>query len=99
MRFSHDGEYADWLDLECWMTDPALACYGGFADEAVHAIDALQWLLGPIDTAQAVTGNVLGWPVDDHGASPHKLPAAIRSSGCKPAFFAGPPPAFDFNGH
>ncbi|MGK7753074.1 MULTISPECIES: Gfo/Idh/MocA family protein [unclassified Roseovarius] len=68
MRFSHDGGYADWLDLDCWMTDPALACYGGFADEAVHAIDALQWLLGPIDTAHAVTGNVLGWPVDDHGA-------------------------------
>lgn len=68
IRFSHDGGYADWLDLDCWMTDPALACYGGFADEAVHAIDALQWLLGPINATHAVTGNVLGWPVDDHGA-------------------------------
>lgn len=68
MRFSHDGGYADWLDLECWMTDPARACYGGFADEAVHVIDALHWLLGPIQSAQAVTGNALGWPVDDHGA-------------------------------
>lgn len=68
LRFAHDGGYADWLDLTGWMTDPALACYGGFADEAVHCIDALQWLLGPIRSAQAVTGNVLGWPVDDHGA-------------------------------
>ena len=69
MRFSHDGGYADWLDLDCWMTDPQLACFGGFTDEGVHAIDALQWMLGPIETACAVTGNVLGWPVDDHGAA------------------------------
>lgn len=69
MRFSHDGGYADWLDLDCWMTDPVRACYGGFADEAVHVIDALQWLLGPIRAGQAVTGNALGWPVDDHGAA------------------------------
>lgn len=68
MRFSHDGGYADWLDLSGWMTKPHLACYGGFADEAVHVIDALQWLLGPVRGAQAVTGAVLGWPVDDHGA-------------------------------
>ena len=68
MRFSHDGGYADWLNLDCWMTDPALACYGGFADEAVHVIDALQWLIRPIHSAHAVTGNALGWQVDDHGA-------------------------------
>ena len=67
MRFSHDGGYADWLDLSGWMTKPHLACYGGFAEEAVHLIDALQWLLGPVRRAQAVTGTVLGWPVDDHG--------------------------------
>jgi predicted dehydrogenase len=69
MRFSHDGGYADWLDLDCWMTDPARACYGGFADEAVHVIDTLHWLLGPVLRGQAVTGNALGWPVDDHGAA------------------------------
>ena len=69
MRFSHDGGFADWLDLDCWMTEPELACYGGFADEAVHAIDALQWLLGPASSSRAATGNHLGWPVDDHGAA------------------------------
>lgn len=69
VRFSHDGGYAGWLNLDCWMTDPALACYGGFVDEAVHAIDALRWLLGPVTTGHAVTGNALGWPVDDHGAA------------------------------
>ncbi|MEC7760929.1 MAG: Gfo/Idh/MocA family oxidoreductase [Pseudomonadota bacterium] len=69
MMFCHDGGYADWLDLDCWMTDPTLARYDGFVDEAVHVIDALQWMLGPIETAQAVTGNALGWPVDDHGAA------------------------------
>ncbi|MEW5424202.1 Gfo/Idh/MocA family protein [Amorphus sp. 3PC139-8] len=69
MRFSHDGGYADWLDLSGWMTDPALAGFGGFADEAVHAIDWLQWTLGPIETGRAHLGNVLGWPVDDHGAA------------------------------
>ncbi len=68
-RFSHDGGYADWLDLDCWMTDPELACYGGFVDEAVHVIDLLQWLVGPINSGQAITGNALGWPVDDHGAA------------------------------
>ncbi|WP_292289868.1 Gfo/Idh/MocA family oxidoreductase [Marivita sp.] len=69
MRFSHDGGYADWLDLDCWMTDPALACYDGFVDEAVHVIDMLQWLVGPISAGHAVTGNALGWPLDDHGAA------------------------------
>jgi|GEM_PF-1660614 len=68
-RFSHDGGYADWLDLDCWMTDPARACYGGFVDEAVHVIDLLQWLVGPIASGHAVTGNALGWPMDDHGAA------------------------------
>lgn len=68
-RFSHDGGYADWLDLDGWMTDPELACYGGFVDEAVHVIDLLQWLVGPINSGQAITGNALGWPVDDHGAA------------------------------
>lgn len=69
MRFSHDGGYADWLNLDCWMTDPALACYDGFVDEAVHAIDTLHWLIGPIVQGSAVTGNALGWRLDDHGAA------------------------------
>lgn len=69
LHFAHDGGFADWLDLDCWMTDPDLACYGGFADEAVHVIDLAQWLLGPIRSAHAVTGTILGWPVDDHGAA------------------------------
>ena len=69
MRFSHDGGLADWLDLDCWMTRPELACYGGFVDEAVHCIDALRWMLGPCEAAGAMTGNHLGWAVDDHGAA------------------------------
>ena len=69
MRFSHDGGFADWLDLDCWMTDPKLACYDGFVDEAVHVIDALQWLVGPITRGHAVTSNALGWALDDHGAA------------------------------
>lgn len=69
MMFSHDGGYADWLDLDCWMTDPTRACYDGFVDEAVHAIDALQWMLGPVKSGHAITANALGWPVDDHGAA------------------------------
>jgi predicted dehydrogenase len=69
MRFSHDGGFAPWLDLDCWMTDPALACYDGFVDEAVHCIDLLQWLLGPAEAGHAITGNALGWRVDDHGAA------------------------------
>ncbi|SDY34736.1 Gfo/Idh/MocA family protein [Citreimonas salinaria] len=69
MRFSHDGGFADWLDLDCWMTDPALACYDGFVDEAVHCVDLLQWLLGPARTGHAITANALGWAVDDHGAA------------------------------
>lgn len=69
MRFSHDGGFADWLDLDCWMTDPSLACYGGFVDEAVHVIDALQWIVGPISGGAAAVGNALGYAVDDHGAA------------------------------
>ncbi|OWY12154.1 hypothetical protein B6V72_13660 [Thioclava sp. F34-6] len=69
MLFNHDGGYADWLNLDSWMTDPELACYDGFVDEAVHAIDALQWILGPIREGHAGTGNALGWPLNDHGAA------------------------------
>lgn len=69
MLFCHDGGFADWLDLDCWMTDPERACYDGFVDEAVHVIDALQWMLGPVAAGHAVTANALGWPLDDHGAA------------------------------
>ena len=69
VRFSHDGGFADWLNLDCWMTDPLLACYDGFVDEAVHGIDLLHWLVGPICSGHAVTGRALGWRVDDHGAA------------------------------
>ena len=75
MRFAHDGGFADWLDLDTWMTDPTLACYGGFADEAVHCLDMLMWLLGPVEFGQAITGNALGHGLDDHGA------AVLRFSG------------------
>jgi predicted dehydrogenase len=51
------------------MTDPDAACYGGFADEAVHCLDLLQWILGPVADASARTGNALGHRVDDHGAA------------------------------
>ncbi|WP_306117529.1 MULTISPECIES: Gfo/Idh/MocA family oxidoreductase [unclassified Roseitalea] len=68
-RFSHDGAFARWLDLSGWMTTPQLAGYGGFADEGVHAIDLLQWMLGPIADGQARLGFEKGYPVDDHGAA------------------------------
>jgi predicted dehydrogenase len=68
MRFSHDGAYADWLDLDGWMTRPELASYGGFADEAVHCVDWLLWTLGPVLEGYGVRGHALGYPVDDHGA-------------------------------
>jgi predicted dehydrogenase len=69
MRFSHDGGFADWLDLHSWMTDPGLACYGGFVDEAVHCLDLMQWMLGPIADGAAVTGRALGVCTDDHGVA------------------------------
>lgn len=68
-RFSHDGAFADWLDLSGWMTTPELACYGGFADEGVHAIDLLCWTLGPVADGSASLGYACGFPVDDHGAA------------------------------
>ena len=68
-RFSHDGAYADWLDLSGWMTTPDLACYGGFADEGVHVIDLLCWMLGPISDGSACLSHARGFPVDDHGAA------------------------------
>ncbi|MFW5641798.1 MAG: Gfo/Idh/MocA family protein [Roseicyclus sp.] len=69
MRFSHDGGFADWLDLHGWMTDPRRACYGGFADEAVHCLDLLGWMLGPVADGAARTGRALGLGTDDHGTA------------------------------
>jgi predicted dehydrogenase len=69
MRFSHDGAYADWLDIDGWMTNPVEASYGGFADEAVHCVDWLIWTLGPVARESAMLGSALGRAVDDHGAA------------------------------
>lgn len=75
MRFAHDGAFASWLDLDGWMTDPARAGYGGFADEGVHALDWLVWTLGPVTDGTAMVAHTLGFAVDDHGA------AAVRFEG------------------
>ena len=73
LRFAHDGAYADWLDVSGWMTDPALACFGGFGDEVVHILDWLLWTLGPIASGQTLLGHALGEPVDDHGTALLKM--------------------------
>jgi predicted dehydrogenase len=67
--FSHDGGYADWLDVTGWMTDAQLARYGGFADEGVHVLDWLFWTFGPARSGTAALGHALGYGVDDHGAA------------------------------
>lgn len=68
-RFAHDGAYAEWLDLDTWMTVPALASYGGFADEGVHVLDWLLWTLGPAaEVRPALLGHACGYDLDDHGA-------------------------------
>lgn len=71
LRIAHDGGIADWLDVTGWMNDPAKACYGGFADEAVHAIDLIHWLLGDIATGTAMTTGMSDptLAVDDFGAA------------------------------
>lgn len=68
-RFSHDGGFADWLDLQSWMTDPKLSCYGGFVDEAVHCLDLVQWMIGPVADGAARAGRALGLRTEDHGAA------------------------------
>ncbi|XBQ17023.1 MAG: Gfo/Idh/MocA family oxidoreductase [Oceanicaulis sp.] len=79
-RFSHDGGYADWLDVTGWMTDPELTIYGGFGDESVHAIDQLLWMLGAAKSAKAELGNTLGFKVDDHGVALMIHEGGARSS-------------------
>lgn len=68
-RFAHDGAFADWLDLDGWMTDPRRAAYGGFADEGVHALDWLLWTLGPLEEGRATLAQSCGYAVDDHGVA------------------------------
>jgi predicted dehydrogenase len=69
LRFSHDGAYADWLDLDSWMTDPDLAIYGGFADEAVHVLDLALWFFGALDPAGLVVDTAGRCAVDTHGTA------------------------------
>ena len=68
-RFAHDGAFADWLDLDGWMTRPERAIYGGFADEGVHALDWLLWTVGPFADGRAVLAHSRGYAVDDHGVA------------------------------
>jgi len=68
-RFAHDGGLADWLDVTGWMSDPALACHGGFADEGVHMLDLALEMLGPLSPVALVQGHALGLDVDDHGTA------------------------------
>jgi predicted dehydrogenase len=72
-NFSHDGGFADWLDLTGWMTDPGLAHFGGFGDEGVHVLDWLMWTFGDVAEGHAVLGHSLGFRLDDHGAAVLRL--------------------------
>ncbi len=74
MRFGHDGGYADWLDLSGWMSRPERASYGGFGDEAIHALDWLLWTLGAPRAVSAQRSHALGLPVDDGGVATLRFP-------------------------
>lgn len=78
-RFSHDGGFADWLDVGGWMSDRDLAVYGGFGDEAVHALDQLSWILGSVTGARCQTGRALGLALDDHGVARLQIDGGARA--------------------
>ncbi|MGJ3231807.1 MAG: Gfo/Idh/MocA family protein [Oceanicaulis sp.] len=78
-RFAHDGGYADWLDVTGWMSDPELAVYGGFGDEAIHALDQLAWILGPVADAHCDLGRALGLELDDHGLARLRMERGARA--------------------
>lgn len=78
LRFAHDGAYADWLDVSGWMTDPEMACFGGFGDEVVHVLDWLLWTLGPVASSKILLGHALDAPVDDHGTALLQMDAGAQ---------------------
>ena len=79
-RYAHDGALADWLDLSGWMTDPGEAGYGGFGDEAIHALDWLMWTLGPVASGAARLGRSRGFEVDDHGVAALKMASGATAT-------------------
>lgn len=78
-RFAHDGGFADWLDVTGWMSDRTLASYGGFGDEAIHAMDQLAWMAGPIGGARCDLGRALDLGLDDHGVARLQLDGGARA--------------------
>ncbi|MEQ8403735.1 MAG: Gfo/Idh/MocA family oxidoreductase [Oceanicaulis sp.] len=78
-RFAHDGGFADWLDVTGWMSDRELAVYGGFGDEAIHALDQLSWLLGSVTGARCQLGRALGLELDDHGVARLQIEGGARA--------------------
>lgn len=79
-RYAHDGALKDWLDLSGWMTTPSETRYGGFGDEAIHALDWLMWTLGPVVSGKAVLGRSMGYAVDDHGVAALKMASGATAS-------------------
>jgi predicted dehydrogenase len=52
VRFAHMGPIPGWAKTD-WFYKPKLAGGGAMLDMAIHAIDLLQWYLGPITAVQA----------------------------------------------
>lgn len=51
-----------------WFTDPAMAGYGAFMDEGIHAADFLIWMFGrPLAVTARIPASSSGLAVDDNG--------------------------------
>lgn len=48
-----------------WRSDPALSGGGVLIEHSIHALDALQWMFGPIVRVTARVRHVLGFAVED----------------------------------
>jgi 1,5-anhydro-D-fructose reductase (1,5-anhydro-D-mannitol-forming) len=70
-RNCHQGAFGRWFDSPdlAWFTKKRLAGGGGFLDLGTHAVHALTWLFGPVESASAIILNQTGlYPgIDDTG--------------------------------
>jgi 1,5-anhydro-D-fructose reductase (1,5-anhydro-D-mannitol-forming) len=81
-RLYHPPSAADYLEDKPWRLDPEIAGCGYFCDLGSHILDLLQYLLGPIETAEGYATNQGGlYDVEDAVSATWLFESGVHGAG------------------